>query len=102
METATTGKGKVVKMTLERLAAMQSNGMRLYANPTENGEIAQLYWASTPNFINDYVVATVEDFLEAAGHPWRAKDAEITHEEVEVLGETVLTLEIDGQPPAEK
>jgi hypothetical protein len=73
-----------VTATLERLAAHQSNGASLYSNGIST------YWANRASFIDDYVVATVEDFLEAAGY----SRTEISYEEVEEIGTEVLEINI--------
>jgi hypothetical protein len=52
-----------VTETLEFLARVDSNGLRLYATPGSN----KPYWASTPSFMYDVCVATVSDFATAAG-----------------------------------
>lgn len=81
-----------VQATLERLAAYQSNGLSLYATPTADGEkIADTYWASSPKFQDDYIVAEVSDFQEAMGY----SATEITPEEAEELGDDVYELEIN-------
>jgi hypothetical protein len=79
-----------VTATLERLAAYQSNEAKLYGTPNTKGEIVQTYWASSPNFIDDYVVATVADFQEAAGY----EVCEISYEEVEEMGDEELEINI--------
>ena len=69
--------------TLERLAAYQSNGASLYSNGIST------YWANNKQFESDTFVASVEDFLEAAGY----SRTEISYEEVQELGDTVFTLD---------
>lgn len=53
-----------ITMTAERLAAMRDNGMAMYWTPGAQAP----YWNSQPSFMNDKVVATVQDFVEAAGY----------------------------------
>jgi hypothetical protein len=79
-----------VTATLERLAAYQSNEAKLYGTPNTKGEIVQTYWANQASFQDDYVVATVGDFQESAGY----EVCEISHEEVEEMGNEVLEINI--------
>jgi hypothetical protein len=79
-----------VTATLEKLAAYQSNESQLYGTPNTKGEIVQTYWASSPKFQDDYVVATVGDFQASAGY----EVCEISYEEVEEMGDEVLEINI--------
>lgn len=51
-----------IKISGERLAAMYDNDMGLYVTP---GAEDAPYWASSPNFMYDYSVASAEEVLEA-------------------------------------
>ena len=79
-----------VQATLERLAAYQSNDLKLYGTPNNNGQIVETYWSNSAKFQNDYVVATVADFQETAGY----EVCEISYEEVKEMGNEVLEINI--------
>lgn len=55
-----------VTMSWGRLAAMDDNGMALYATPGA----AQPYWASQPSFMYDECAATVHDFKTEYGEKY--------------------------------
>ena len=52
-----------VRITGERLAAMDDNDMAVYCTPGAS----QPYWSSRPNFMYDMCVATPEDFYKEYG-----------------------------------
>lgn len=85
-----------VTATLSELATYESNGLKLYATPTTEGKVASTYWASSPSFRDDRVVATVYDFVEAEGYTslgWQ----DMTEEEFDSVRDDVYTLEIPDQ-----
>jgi hypothetical protein len=53
-----------VRMTGERLAAMDDNDMAIYCTPGAS----DVYWSNRPNFMYDKCVGTVRDFLDAVGY----------------------------------
>jgi hypothetical protein len=58
-----------VTMTWEQLAAMEDNGLALYATPGA----AKPYWAAQPSFKDDTRLATAGDF-EYCGIPYCRED----------------------------
>lgn len=53
-----------MRVTGAQLAAMDGSRMGVYCTPGAR----EVYWASAPNFAFDVCVATVGDFLSAAGY----------------------------------
>lgn len=74
-----------IQITGERLAAMSDNDMSLYCTPGSS----QPYWSSHPSFMYDKVIATPQDFLEAAGYDEldNSLDEEIFDLDVELIEE---------------
>lgn len=54
---------KTIAMTAERLMALSDNGMDLYWTPGAQAP----YWEARAKYATDVCVATVQDFVEAAG-----------------------------------
>ena len=56
-----------ITCTFEDLTTMEALGQALYATPTPDGEANQVYLASRPQWRDDFVLATDQDFDDAEG-----------------------------------
>lgn len=74
----------VLEASFDELATWESNGLAVYGTPSADHAYAmQVYIGNRPNFLYDFVLATVQDFLEAEGLDtlgWQDMTEEELHE----------------------
>ena len=56
-----------ITCTFDELVTMDSNDLAIYGTPNQDGQACQFYKASSRNWQDDFVVATVSSFCEAEG-----------------------------------
>ena len=80
-----------VTETLNDLARYDFNGLKLYGTPGAH----KPYWASQPGFMYDEVVATVNDFAQAAGYDDFGFEDSDMQDYLEAEGETKVSIEVE-------
>lgn len=69
----------IIRISGERLMAMYDNDMGVYLTPGAD----QPYWASGPNFQNDYCVATAHDIIGSVEMDMDMDDLRTSEAEIE-------------------
>ena len=83
-------------VTIGELLTMDGLGLKVWATPTPQGLANQIYISARPNFREDFVLATVHDFMDQEG--WGMLDDE---EDDEARAETIMVTVPRARQPLE-